>query len=173
MQLIIAKKFNYIYNFEMWDVIIMANKMKDQKLNRLRSSTLSANLSEDRLRILEVEGANDVNNMDLTYSSYGFTHEEKIDVKPEVIEEEHDDIDSLVEYIKNVDAAFVKEKKVANHSVAERIIAENKDKPKMKRSEMLCDYSSQEKFDINDINSDLSSIDYYLGALKDVKANNE
>ena len=46
----------------------MANKMKDQRMNRLRSSTLSANLSEDRLRILEVEGANDVENMDLTYS---------------------------------------------------------------------------------------------------------
>ena len=151
----------------------MANKMKDQKMNRLRGNNLSANLSEDRLRILDVEGANDVNNMDLTYSSYGFTHQEKVEVKPQVVEEEHDDIDSLVEYIKNVDAAFVKEKKAKVPSVAERIIAENKDKPKMKRNEMLCDYSSQEKFDINDINTDLSSIDYYLGALKDVKANNE
>lgn len=151
----------------------MANKMKDQKMNRLRSSTLSANLSEDRLRILEVEGANDVDNMDLTYSSYGFTKEEKKVEAAPVVEEEHDDIDSLVEYIKNVDAAFVKEKKVANHSIADRIIAANKDKPKMKRSEMLCDYSSQEKFDINDVKGSLSSIDYYLGALKDVKENND
>ena len=150
----------------------MANKMKDQKMNRLRlSSSLSANLDEDRLKILEVEGANDVKNMDLTYSSYGFTHEEKKAV--EVVEEEHDDIDSLVEYIKNVDAAFVKEKKVAKPSVAERIIAENKDKPKMKRSEMLYDYSSDEKFDIDNITGDLSNIDYYLGALKDVKNPNE
>ena len=136
----------------------MANKMKDAKMNRLRSSSLSTNLSEDRLRILEVEGANDVENMDLTYSSYGFTKEEKVETKPEVVEE-HDDIDSLVEYIKNVDAAFVKEKKTANHSIADRIIAANKDKPKMKRSEMLCDYSSQEKFDINDVKGNLSSID--------------
>ena len=150
----------------------MANKMKDSKMNRLRSSSLSTNLSEDRLRILEVEGANDVENMDLTYSSYGFTKEEKVETKPEVVEE-HDDIDSLVEYIKNVDAAFVKEKKTANHSIADRIIAANKDKPKMKRSEMLCDYSSQEKFDINDVKGNLSSIDYYLGALKDIKENKE
>lgn len=146
--------------------------MKDQKINRLRSSTLSANLSEDRLRILEVEGANDVENMDLTYSSYGFTKEEK-KVEAPVVEEEHDDIDSLVEYIKNVDAAFVKEKKVAKHSVADRIIAANKDKPKMKRNEMICDYSSQERFDINDVKGNLSSIDYYLGALKEVKENND
>jgi hypothetical protein len=150
----------------------MANKMKDSKMNRLRSSSLSTNLSEDRLRILEVEGANDVENMDLTYSSYGFTKEEKVETKPEVVEE-HDDIDSLVEYIKNVDAAFVKEKKTTNHSVAERIIAANKDKPKMKRSEMLCDYSSQDTFDINNVKGSLSSIDYYLGALKDVKENND
>ena len=150
----------------------MANKMTDSKMNRLRSSSLSTNLSEDRLRILEVEGANDVENMDLTYSSYGFTKEEKVETKPEVVEE-HDDIDSLVEYIKNVDAAFVKEKKTANHSIADRIIAANKDKPKMKRSEMLCDYSSQEKFDINDVKGNLSSIDYYLGALKDIKENKE
>ena len=152
----------------------MANKMKDQKMNRLKlSSSLSANLNEDRLKMLEVEGTNDVNNMDLTYSSYGFTAEEKKETKPQIIEEEHDDIDSLVEYIKNVDAAFVKEKKVANHSVADKIIAENKDKPKLKRSEMLFDYSDQEKFDINNVGGDISSIDYYLGALKEVKSNNE
>ena len=151
----------------------MANKMKDAKLNRLRSSSLSTNLSEDRLRILEVEGANNVENMDLTYSSYGFTKEEKkAEVQPEVVEE-HDDIDSLVEYIKNVDAAFVKEKKTANHSIADKIIAANKDKPKMKRKEMLCDYSSQDTFDINNVKGSLSSIDYYLGALKDVKENND
>lgn len=150
----------------------MANKMKDAKMNRLRSSSLSTNLSEDRLRILEVESANDVENMDLTYSSYGFTKEEKVEAKPEVVEE-HDDIDSLVEYIKNVDAAFVKEKKTTNHSVADRIIAANKDKPKMKRSEMKCDYSSQDTFDINNVKGSLSSIDYYLGALKDVKENKE
>ena len=151
----------------------MANKMKEQKMNRMKlSSSLSANLNEDRLKILEVEGANDVNNMDLTYSSYEFNAEEKQEAKPQIVEE-HDDIDSLVEYIKNVDAAFVKEKKVANHSVADKIIAENKDKPKMKRNEIHFDYSNEEKFDINSINGDLSSIDYYLGALKEVKNNNE
>jgi hypothetical protein len=86
----------------------MANKMKDQKMNRLKlSSSLSANLNEDRLKMLEVEGTNDVNNMDLTYSSYGFNAEEIKEPEPQVIEEEHDDIDSLVEYIKNVENAEV------------------------------------------------------------------
>lgn len=145
----------------------MANKaMRNQKINRLKS--LSNNLDEARLESLNVnQTESNVENMDLAYSSYAFSQTTAI---PVIKDEEAEDVDSLVEYIKNVDAAFQDKPKVKKASIAERIIAENKNTPKLKRKEMMQTYenNSDGVFSLEDI-GEKTAIDYYLDALDQVK----
>jgi len=110
---------------------------------------------------------NDVDNMDLTYSSYAFSQTTAI---PVIREEESEDVDSLVEYIKNVDAAFQDKPKEKKTSIAEKILEENKNNPKLKRKEMFYTYESNkdDKFTLDSID-DKTAIDYYLDALNQVK----
>lgn len=140
--------------------------MRNQKINRLKS--LSNNLDEARLESLNVnQTESNVENMDLAYSSYAFSQTTAI---PVIKDEEAEDVDSLVEYIKNVDAAFQDKPKVKKVSIAERIIAENKNTPKLKRKEMMQTYenNSDGVFSLEDI-AEKTAIDYYLDALNQVK----
>lgn len=145
----------------------MANKaMRNQKINRLKS--LSNNLDDARLETLNVDAvSSNVENMDLTYSSYAFSQTTAI---PVIKDEETDDVDSLVEYIKNVDAAFQDKPKVKTVSIAERIIERNKNNPKLKRKETFQTYqsSNEESFSLENI-GEKTAIDYYLDALDQVK----